>query len=41
MKIGGIVDSEEVWQMIHQDIDQLKIRAEKWETEFNMASVSF
>lgn len=40
MKIGGIVESEEVWQ-IHQDIDQLKIRAEKWETEFNMASVSY
>jgi len=34
-KIGGVVDSEEGFQSLQRDLDQLEKWAEKWQMEFN------
>eukprot|EP00061_Rhincodon_typus_P007917 g30070.t1 len=35
-KIGGVVDSEEGYLRIQQDLDQMGRWAEEWHTEFNL-----
>eukprot|EP00061_Rhincodon_typus_P001185 g13986.t1 len=35
-KIGGIMDGEEGYQKLQQDLDQLGKWAEKWQMEFNI-----
>ena len=35
-KIGGIVDCEEGYQKLQQDLDQLGKWAKKWQMEFNI-----
>ena len=35
-KIGGIVDIEEGYQKLQQDLDQLGKWAKKWQMEFNI-----
>eukprot|EP00061_Rhincodon_typus_P006890 g27983.t1 len=35
-KIGGIVDNEEAYQKLQQDLDQLGKRTKKWKIDFNI-----
>ena len=35
-KIGGIVDSEEIYLQLHRDHDQLGQKADEWQMEFNL-----
>lgn len=36
IKVGGIIDSEDGYQKLQQDPDQLGKRAEEWLIEFNV-----